>query len=62
MRFFDQLPSTATQSWDGERLIGEMTEPDDEAAQAAISAFRPLYTSLLDTDTVPSEPTSGARA
>lgn len=43
MRFFDQVPTTASQQWDGAGIRGEMKEPDDEAVQAAISAFRPIY-------------------
>jgi hypothetical protein len=43
MRFFEQLPKTATQHWDDEGMRGEMKEPDDEAVQAPISAFRPIY-------------------
>lgn len=43
MRFFEQLPKTASQHWDDEGICGEMQEPDDEAVQAAIGAFRPIY-------------------
>jgi hypothetical protein len=43
MRFFDQVPTTASQHWDGAGIRGEMKEPDDEAVQAAIGAFRPIY-------------------
>jgi hypothetical protein len=43
MRFFEQLPKTASQHWDDEGIRGEMQEPDDEAVQAAIGAFRPIY-------------------
>jgi hypothetical protein len=43
MRFFDELPNTASQHWGDEGVRGEMQEPDDEAVQAAVGAFRPIY-------------------
>jgi hypothetical protein len=53
MRFFDQVPTSASLNWGAEGARATMDEPDDEAVRAAVSAFRQIYAS--------DEPTSVAR-
>jgi hypothetical protein len=54
MSFFDQVPKSASITYDQNGTKSEMEEPDDEAVRAAITAFRQIYTK--------SEPTSAAVA
>jgi hypothetical protein len=45
MRFFEEVPTNASMSFDRESgLTAKMAEPDDEALRAAITQFRQLYT------------------
>ncbi|HEX3804789.1 MAG TPA: hypothetical protein VHV75_18335 [Solirubrobacteraceae bacterium] len=53
MRFFDQVPRSASLNWGAEGPQATMDEPDDEAVRAVVSAFRQIYAS--------DEPTSAAR-
>ncbi len=43
MRFFDEVPTTATQRMKPDGWESEMNEPDDEALRAAITQFRHIY-------------------
>jgi hypothetical protein len=43
MRFFTEVPQTATQRFGEEGMASEMDEPDDEAVRAAITQFRQIY-------------------
>jgi hypothetical protein len=54
MRFFDQVPKTASVTYDSAGARPEMVEPEDEAVRAAITLFRQIYTST--------EPASAAAA
>lgn len=54
MRFFDQVPKSASISYDDASSRAEMIEPEDEAVRAAITLFRQIYTSA--------EPASAAAA
>jgi hypothetical protein len=52
MRFFEQVPNSASVTHDARGARADMAEPDDEAVRAAVTAFRQIYTE--------SEPTSAA--
>jgi hypothetical protein len=54
MRFFDQVPKTASITYDETGARAEMAAPDEQDLRAAITAFRQIY--------VKDEPTSAARA
>jgi hypothetical protein len=43
MRFFDEVPTSATQRMNVSGWESEMEEPDDEALRAAITQFRHIY-------------------
>jgi hypothetical protein len=43
MRFFKEVPQTATQHIGGKGMASEMEDPDDEAVRAAITQFRQIY-------------------
>lgn len=45
MRFFTEVPQTATQRIGADGMASEMDEPDDEAVRAAITQFRQIYNS-----------------
>jgi hypothetical protein len=54
MSFFEQVPKSASITYDESGTRSEMEEPNDEAVRAAITAFRQIYTKT--------EPTSAAVA
>lgn len=54
MRFFEQVPKSASITYDNTGPRAEMVEPEDEAVRAAITLFRQIYTST--------EPASAAAA
>lgn len=54
MRFFDQVPKSASITYDATGTRAEMVDPEDEAVRAAITLFRQIYTET--------EPASAAAA